>query len=253
MLELKVLENVSGKLAINYEEMKRDLAIQLEKYRGLTFTENEIVEAKSVRANLNKVAKVIDDRRKELKKEFLKPYEIVEKQANELVGMIKEVNSTIDNQIKEFEEREKEHKKDQIFEIWDSKHYNKIGLLQIFDNRWLNKTYTLVAINKDIDDKIIEIENNLKSISALVNDKDKVLELQSKYLITLDLNKTIQDYELEKIKKDLLQNQEETIEVVQEQEQEQEYILQFEVVATEKQINALSKFLKENNYKYRKL
>ena len=99
-MELKVLNKEIGSLSINYDELKIELADNLKKYQGLVVTEDEITKAKSTRANLNKVAKMIDDRRKELKKEILKPYEMVEAQTKELIGMIGDVTNAIDDQIK---------------------------------------------------------------------------------------------------------------------------------------------------------
>ena len=71
--ELKVLESIPGKLAINYEELKKELSDRLQQFKGIVFTEEQIAVAKQTRADLNRVAKVIDERRKELKKEYLKP------------------------------------------------------------------------------------------------------------------------------------------------------------------------------------
>lgn len=264
-LELKIIEKEVGKLAINYDEFKAELLVQLEQFKGLVVTENAISEAKSKRAGLNKVAKIIDDRKKELKKEFLKPYELVDTQAKELIGLINEVNSAIDFQIKEFEELEKNTKKNEIISLWDFRNYHKVSLEQLWDDKWLNKTVSLKNIDLDLETKIAKIENDLSNIDGLVEDKNVVLTLQSKYLINLDLNKTLFEYHQEIERSKILKEQSSVreepspVEVKSRTaeteigEEEKVYTLQFEIVGTKDEIMKLSEFLKSNNYKYRKL
>lgn len=278
-MEFKVIEKVPGKLVINYEELKAALSVELEKYKGLVVTENQITEAKSTRAKLNKVKAAIEDRRKELKKEYLKPYEVIEKQAKELVDMIDEVSSNIANQIKEFEEKEKEAKKIEIANLWVKLGYNKITVDKIWNEKWLNKTFTLSKIKEEMQAQIDDIEGDLNAIKELCGeDKQKCLTLQSKYLRTLDFQQVLSEYnaETEAAKKIIAEEkavkaEQEPITVVSEEPQEEVevqtevqitrndllrtkletiYEIKFAVIGTEKQIKALSKFMFDNNIKF---
>lgn len=260
MLELVVLEKEVGKLAINYDELKSQLSVQLQQFKDMEVTENAITEAKGVRANLNRVAKIIDDRRKELKKEFLKPYEIVDTQAKELTNMINEVVSSIDNQIKTFEEQKKVKKKEDIINIWTNIGYNKVSLEQLWEDSWLNKTVSLKSIESDIREKITDIESDLSNIESLVEDKAKVLDLQTKYLISLDLQTTISAYKQEQERKALLE-QEQSKKVDKEVstsetpivDDEQKYFVTLEFNDTYKNLELLTIFLKENKINYRRV
>lgn len=267
-MEFKVIEKVPGKLVINYEELKAALSVELEKYKGLVVTENQITEAKSTRAKLNKVKAAIEDRRKELKKEYLKPYEIIEKQAKELVGMIDEASSNIANQIKEFEEKEKEAKKIEIANLWVKLGYNKITVDKIWNEKWLNKTFALSKIKEEMQAQIDDIEGDLNAIKELCGeDKQKCLTLQSKYLRTLDFQLVLLEYnaETEAAKKIIAEEkavkaEQEPITVVSEEPQEEVevqtevqeaiYEIKFAVIGTEKQIKALSQFMFDNNIKF---
>ena len=164
---------------------QKELAVSLEKYKGLVVTEDEITKAKATRASLNKVAKMIDERRKELKKEFLKPYEAVEAQTKELVSMINEVNSTIDEQIKEFERQEKFKKTQEISTLWNSFEYEKVKFSQIFRDEWLNKTYSMKKIEEDMKAFIETVESGLKTIDSLIKDVNVAETIKAKYLIRL--------------------------------------------------------------------
>lgn len=267
-MEFKVIEKVPGKLVINYEELKAALSVELEKYKGLVVTENQITEAKSTRAKLNKVKAAIEDRRKELKKEYLKPYEVIEKQAKELVDMIDEVSSNIANQIKEFEEKEKEAKKIEIANLWVKLGYNKITVDKIWNEKWLNKTFALSNIKEEMQAQIDDIEGDLNAIKELCGeDKQKCLTLQSKYLRTLDFQQVLSEYnaETEAAKKIIAEEkavkaEQEPITVVSEEPQEEVevqtevqeaiYEIKFAVIGTEKQIKALSQFMFDNNIKF---
>lgn len=264
--ELKVLESIPGKLAINYEELKKELDVRLQQFKGIVFTEEQIAVAKQTRADLNRVAKVIDERRKELKKEYLKPYEEVETQAKELVGMISAVNSEIDKQIKAFEEREKEEKKIKIAQLWCGLKYNKITVDKIWNDKWLNKTFSMKDIEEEMRTRITEIEADLNAIDELCQDEEKAKILKSKYLISLDLTKVITDYNSEQKARELLEQEEKKLvdtegiieaEVIEEKHEEPKtepvYEINFKVYGTERKIKELSQFLKENGYKYERI
>ena len=258
-MELKVLEKEIGSLAINYEELKKELAVSLKKYKGLVVTEDEITKAKATRASLNKVAKMIDERRKELKKEFLKPYEAVEAQTKELVSMINEVNSTIDEQIKEFERQEKFKKTQEISTLWNSFEYEKVKFSQIFRDEWLNKTYSMKKIEEDMKAFIETVESGLKTIDSLIKDVNVAETIKAKYLIRLDLNCVIAEYEAEQRAKELIkESQKEPEKEVQDAEivnqelptqDEKKYSFRFEVIGTKTQIDQLAAYLKTSGLK----
>lgn len=88
----------------NYEELKAELSQKLEQYKGLVYTEDQIKEAKADRAKLNALATAIDDKRKQIKKQCLQPYEQFEAQIKDLLAVIKEPVALIDSQIKGYEE-----------------------------------------------------------------------------------------------------------------------------------------------------
>lgn len=268
-LELKVIDQKIGSLEINFDELKEQLDFQLERFKGFVVTENNIPEAKDTRARLNKVEKQLDDRRKEFKKEIMKPYTVVEEKIKILTGMISDVTNVIDTQLKTFEEKEKEIKKNEVINLWLAKDYKKVSLEQIWSEKWLNKTVTLKQVEKEIDENIVKIESDLNSIQVLVvDDEEKVLALQSKYLVSLDLQRVLYDYQQEEERKKFLSSVKQNVvedepvrdsvniqekEATQTEEDKPTYLLQFEVVGTEDEIMKLSQFLKANNYKYRKL
>lgn len=280
-LEFKVITKEIGKLAINYNELKAGLSTSLKVYEGINVvdnidydnvtpfyedningvtiyaenkTGNKLVtfdNAKLIRAKLNKVSKVINDRKIEIKKEFLKPYEIVDAQAKELMAIINEVNSTIDSQVKASEEKERQEKYNAIFKLWEDKKYNEIGIAftEVLEPKWLNKTTNMKAIEEEIQTKIYKFKSDLNSIDQLVSNPNKALLLKSKYLLHPDLSKIIQEYNDEEAKaKELLSKKKEKKETTEEQALifTNSYIITGDVDSHMK----VYEFLKENNIQF---
>ena len=193
-LEVEIYEKRIGLLSWNFEELNRQLDIQLAKYDGLTFTESEMTQAKKVRANLNKVAKVINDRKIEVKKQFCEPYDRFADQAKVLVGKIQTVSGKIDQQVKDFEQKQKAEKKEQIRSYWEQIGIPQIDLGQIWDEKWLNASVRIDQVKKEIDRIKDGITNDLAAI-AQMSPPEKVNRCMTLYLQTLDVGKTLSAYE----------------------------------------------------------
>lgn len=251
-LELKVIERQVGKVIINYEELKKALELELTKYSGLVFTEENIAEAKSTRASLNNVAKAINDRRIEEKKDFLRGFEEFENQTKELTEMVKNVSLEIDKQVKEFEEQEKLKKTDKIHKIFDSKNYDRLTLDRFWNEKWLNKGFRLDKIEEEIDLRIKEVEDGIKNIETLSGDDvEKYKDIAGKFLLHLDLSRAIDDYNQEEAHKKRLE--EIKARQIDNIEKEQEFVIAFKVRGSERKLMELSTFLQMNNYEYEKI
>ena len=65
----------------NFPEVKQWVEDGLARYEGLTYDDTQMAEAKKDRANLNKLVQAIDEKRREMKRLYLQPYEGFEAQA----------------------------------------------------------------------------------------------------------------------------------------------------------------------------
>ena len=95
----------NNSLNADFTRIKDKLIEYANTYRGLTF--NNTIEDyrifKKIRATLNKDVSIIDTKRKQVKKEFIKPYEVFENKVKDLIGVLDEVKSEIDAKIKNYE------------------------------------------------------------------------------------------------------------------------------------------------------
>ncbi|QEY34643.1 DUF1351 domain-containing protein [Caproiciproducens galactitolivorans] len=173
----------------NHEQLKAELSQKLDYYNNLVVTEDSIKSAKADKVTLNKLRAALDDKRKEVKKDCLTPYEDFERKVKELICMIDKPIAAIDGQIKAFDEQKRSEKQDEIMRFFCEKIGDLEPLLpfeKIFNPRWLNATYKMSDIEKEITETIFKVRNNINIIKAF--DVDCEQQMLDKYLETLDMS-----------------------------------------------------------------
>lgn len=196
MQEINLLvEQKSGSIETNFEEIKEALAAGLEEYKGMVFTAETQPDAKKTVANLRKLKKAMNDRRIEIKKAFMAPYTDFEAQVKELDKLIDEPINFINQQIEDFERKRAEEKKMLISEIYRgimAEHEEVSGYLplqRIYDSKWENATTTKKAIAEAITEHVEHAKKDLDTIRAMESEfEDKGL---AKYKVTLELSDAI--------------------------------------------------------------
>lgn len=136
-------------VAWNYEEVKAEVEASLAQYKDRAYTPETIGGAKADRAALNKLADVLAAKRREVKAQYLAPYENFERQCKEVEGMIAAASKAIDAQVKEFEGVEKERKRGTIIEIYQSIAGELVAMVPpaaVWNPKWLNKTYSIRSL-----------------------------------------------------------------------------------------------------------
>lgn len=85
----------------NFAALKQVLVQQLAAYDNIVYTPDGIKEAKQDKAKLNKMRRSIEERRKEIRRNCLKPYSTVEPYFKDLVALIDQSLSRINDYIAE--------------------------------------------------------------------------------------------------------------------------------------------------------
>lgn len=169
----------------NFEELKEEITNKSALYKNMVYTDETIKDAKSDRALLNKFKTALEDKRKEVKKQCLEPYNQFEKQIKELVAIINEPVKLIGEQITEFEDREKAEKHEQIIELFNKAGFQSfVTLEQIYDPKWLNKSVSLKSIEEELTNTVYRIGHDVTTINSL---KEYSFEALEHYKKTLDL------------------------------------------------------------------
>ena len=176
----------------NKEEFMALVASITESYVDVVYSEEQIKDAKADRAKLNAMKKAISDRRIQVKKEVMAPYDQFEAEVKEVVALIEEPIAMIDSQIKAYEEKCKEDKRQELIAHFETVAGDMDGILtfdMVFDQRYLNATVSLSKAKLDITDKVDKVRTDLATIEAM--DDDVRLVAKNAYAKSLDMSKVM--------------------------------------------------------------
>lgn len=274
-MELKVSEvQAIAPITFNFEDLKRELTERSKQYATAVYTEDNIAEAKQHRANLNKLVKAVNDEKIRIKNEVMKPYLPFEEQCKELMEIVKNAVENIDEQIKNFEDKRKQEKIQQVMQYF----FDHIGIYDglisfdiIYNDKWENVTYEMKTIQQEIDHIIAKTKNDLMVINNNVINEETNKQVTDFYFKNIDkpdclglaLNeaKTIEATKSrisemkkqEEEKKAATGTVKQTIIPENEQKKIQLYELRFKVAVTKEQMSILKDFFVSNNIKFERI
>ena len=259
-------------IKFNFDQLKNEISLAVNKYEGLIYSDDQVQEAKKDRADLNRLKKALNDERIRRKKEYLKPFEVFESQIKEIVDIIDKPVQLIDEQLEGYEEDRKRKKREEIGAYWaqETTHPDWITLPLIFQDKWLNASYSMTQIKKDIDSKVGQINYDMETLEMLPEYSFEAVEI---YKTTLDMNKAIAEgqrladiqkrkEEAEKAEKELMAKvEEEEAEAIMadmeaeanpapEQKEEKKMMVRFEVELTVDQAKELRSFFQERGIRF---
>lgn len=280
MNELEIINKQLPEIEFKgYDDLKKQLEEDVSKYQNYIVTQDTLDFDTKLRAELNKKAKAIDDKRKEIEALISAPIKEFKNKCDVLKNLYVEVSKNIDIQIKKFEEDRKKIKKDEINQLI-YKLSSELGLkdkyreLLEFDERYLNKTYSIEEVQKDLSSKIqillekqLEEEKNIEAIKKqidIVNQNTKIkldaedfiqkLNYMSFQDIILEINAKSKKIEAQEkmIQQDLKSN---TINIPKVEVKESENIFEYKlkITGTKTQLITLRQFMEQNNITYEKL
>lgn len=254
-MELRINEyQVTPEITFNFDELKAEVADRVAYYKDLVYTDEQMKEAKADRAKLRKVIDAIDVQRKQVKADLLQPYTALEQKLDEIKGIIQEPINMIDNQVKAFEELQKQTKTESIRQGWTNKG-NVFDINLIWNPKWLNSTYSMKKITEEMDAAIEMYHTSMQTLQSLpeysfeaIEHYKKTLDLGAAMVHVNDLKEQArrkEEYEAKRIK-ELSQIQESVPE-----EPEQKWIT-FTAHMTYRQVLELERFFRMHEIEFRK-
>lgn len=188
-LTLDVRELTLGTLTTNALQLRDHVAETLERYTPENYSEDNVDQAKADRAILNKAAKELNDRRIQLERDWNAPLQEFKSIIGDTVKMISDGSAKIDAVVKDVESKAKAEKRAAIEELWERKGITLLPLSKLWNDKWLNKTKRLPAVEKEIGEKLLKIEAELDTLAAV--DTEDGDTLRAYYLDCLDLQRTL--------------------------------------------------------------
>ena len=174
----------------NKKEIIEKLEIIMTKYERV-LTEEALKDGKTDRAELNKIKKELETYRKDLKKEVMKPYKEFEEDYNEIIAVVDRGLNNLDTQVKAFEEKEKQEKLEEIIKYFDEnvgEYRELIDFDKVFQEQWLNKTYSMKKVQMDIDH--IFSKTNMDLATIQVQFKEETIRVQVKDFYFKNINQS---------------------------------------------------------------
>lgn len=164
----------------NLDQLQRAVNAYATKYQNIVVTDTTEKEAKSILAELRKLSTALDDKRKEIKKDYNKPY-------NDFASQIKELRSYLDSSIDPLNDSLKEldqhHRDDRLQQVKTliqemAPNYQVSAADVEILPKWLNKTTSQKQITEGIAATMIEIKREDDKLKADVTTVTKYAEVQ---------------------------------------------------------------------------
>lgn len=194
-LELKLSEIKPVPVTFNYEELKKEVAEKTLPYKGLIVEEDAIPVAKTDLANLRKLEKAIDDRRKAVKKEYNAPYMEFEAKIKDILSDIQEAEQNIDSQVKAFEKKVEDEKLAQIqkfFSLAFGELAKDVRFEKVYNPKWLNKGYKMPEIEEEIAAAANKLHADIDVVKGLKSSHEA--SLMKTLFYTLDLGEVLVEH-----------------------------------------------------------
>lgn len=169
-LELKIIspseEGFVKAIVWNHEEIEKAVAEKMSYYRGLVYSDDQIIEAKKDRAALNKFVAALKAKDREIKKLCLQPYEEFHAKMLQIIAQVEEPAALIDKQVKEYEDAQRAAKLEEIRKLYEAKGFQPwVTLERIMNDSWLNKSYSL----KKVEAELSSIQHSIGEDILVIN------------------------------------------------------------------------------------
>lgn len=184
----KIPDNLPEIIENNGEEVKAWLGDVMQKYEGLVVTPESMRSAKEDKAKLNKLRAALEERRKEVKRDYLAPYQRFEEKYKELLALIDKPIASIDTQIRALDEQEQKEKYSRLKAYFDDCMASSLGVPvdvdfdRILNPKWKNKTMKADALEQEIYDTLCRIKDDVQELREYYADSPHFTAIMNCYL-----------------------------------------------------------------------
>lgn len=272
----------------NFDKLHEFVAARVAVYKTMLVTEETVKNAATDRAMLRKLRDRIDQNRKEIKEECLRPADEFAEGIKPTITEIDAAIANIDEQVKKWEAVEVQNKMDALRAFFHEKNTGAGAEIADFDKiaatfpKWKNKGYELKAAQNDIISALANIDRGMMALrgpgypdtcrAAMIERFAKDYDLAAALNVYTQIQrreameKAAQEREAERQRAaeaaaaqaaqaiQTAQTAEQPPEPAPMQNEQPEMLVRdFRVWATREQLNALGAFMKANGIKYGKV
>ncbi len=184
-------------ITANFDDLEARVRALVADYEGAEYDltdQSAIRDAKRHRTYLNGIAKQIEERRKAVKREYMRPYEDFDKRAREVAKIATDVADGIKAQLDEAEESRKAAKLAVLKE-----HYEEFaGLLapvvpyeRFHDPKWLNKGCAINKAFAELEEKAEKLASDWEGLKSAFGGTEYYDVAERELFNTMDLGLAI--------------------------------------------------------------
>ena len=170
-----------GEISFDFAQLEEQITTWMGAYKDLEVTEENLKERKADVTTLRKIRTAMEDRRKEIKRDYDAPLKEYEEKVKKLTGIITEEIDRINDDVKAFDQKRIEEKQGHIKELYDQnvgEYAEYLPLEIIRSSKWDNKTCSDNEIISEIQTMVIKVRNDLMAIKALGSEiEDRLLSV----------------------------------------------------------------------------
>lgn len=256
----EIVADITGtqKIEDNIKKVQ-EYAIELsEYYKGITFTEEQIKQAKDEKANINKFKDKVSTFRKEITKQWNEPLKTFTETAKTTETMLEDTYDLINNQIKVYEDKQKQEKEEEVRRYFDEL-CEKEGITFVkYEQSGIN--VTLSASMKSLKAQAKDFLDKIAQDIQLIETQENKHEIMVEYEVSLNVSEAIMkvNERIERLKqkqveekkipedKEMLEKIEQALSAPKEiEEKEEVFEMTFTVKGTKTQLKELKQYLVE--------
>lgn len=275
-----------GEIESNMKEVKGYVENLNNYYKNVTFTDETMKEAKDEKSKVNKFKNQVADYRKNIIAEYNKPIKAFEDTAKETEKLLTETYNTINQQVANYENKQKEIKEQEIKDYFEE--YKTANNIDFITYGQARINVTLSASMKSLKEQAKQFIDKIVDDLKLIETQEHKTEILVEYKQTLNVSqaitsvtnrfKTIEEEkkrqeeikqkqleEAQKIADENIKKQtektkkaldnfnlthQEILQAPVEEKQEEILTLKFTVKGTRKKLRELKQFLESGGYDY---
>lgn len=169
-MELQVTTQALAPIQANLDDIRKYVQSYTVRYHNVAYNDEDMRLAKADRADLRRLKEDIENKRKEVKKTWNAPYTAFENELKKITALIDEPVALIDGQIKDYEARKKEERKDGLRVIFNK--WNTMGALINFDDvleeEWLKLSVKESKAHCELLGKLEQISKDIAALEASI-------------------------------------------------------------------------------------
>lgn len=183
-----------SEIEANFDALEARVRAMVEEYEGAVYdmsADENVRAAKRDRTYLNGIVKQIDERRKAVKREYLRPLDAFEARCKEISGIAKGASDAIKAQLDDAEEL----RRGRAYAALES-HYGEVAELlapvvpyaRVHEDRWLNKTVGEVKAKQLLEEKVALLAEDWETLKGQRGSMAHYEEAERELFRTLDLS-----------------------------------------------------------------